>query len=54
MLRKLMTQYGGMGYGVKMWEMGSKGKMWRVVRSLYVNNRSCSFLKGKSSDFFQL
>ena len=28
----------------KMWEMGiNKGKMWRVVRSLYVNNRSCIF-----------
>ena len=31
-------------YWYKMWEMGIKGKMWRVVRSLYVNNRSCTFL----------
>ena len=29
-----------------------KGKMRRVVRSLYVNNRSCIYLKGKSSEFF--
>ena len=37
-----------------MWEMGIKGKMWRVVRSLYVNNRSCIFLEGKSSDYFSI
>ena len=30
---------------------GIKSKMWRVVRFLYVNNRSCIFLDGKSSDF---
>ena len=36
------------GLWYKMWEMGIKGKMWRVVRSLYVNNRSCIFLEGKS------
>ena len=33
-------------------EMGIKGKMWRVLRSLYVNNRSCIFLEGKSPDYF--
>ena len=27
----------------KMWEMGINGKMWGVVRSLYVINRSCIF-----------
>ena len=25
------------GLWYKMWEKGTKGKMWRVVRSLYVN-----------------
>ena len=40
------------GLWYKMWEMGIKGKMWRVVRSLYVNNRSCVYLDGKSSEFF--
>ena len=40
------------GLWYKMWEMGIKGKMWRIVRSLYANNRSCIFLEGKCSDFF--
>ena len=26
-----------------MWEISIKGKVWRVVRSLNVNNRSCIF-----------
>ena len=34
--------------------MGINGKMWRVVRSLYVNNRSCIFLEGKCSEFFPI
>ena len=38
----------------KMWEMGSKGKMWRAVRFLYVNNKSFVFLKGKSLDYFSI
>ena len=38
----------------KMWDMGINGKMWRVTRSLYVNNRSCIFLEGKSLNFSQL
>ena len=43
-----------MGCGTKMWEMGIKGKLWRVVRSLDANNRSCVFLEGKSSEFFSI
>ena len=46
-----MTLYGGMGYGIKCGNLEIKGKMWRVVRSLYINN-SCIFLEGKSSEFF--
>ena len=42
------------GLWYKMWEMGIKGKLWRVIRSLYVNNRSCVFLEGKSSEFFPI
>ena len=42
------------GLWYKMWEMGIKGKMWRVVRSLYVNNRSCIFLEGKCSEYFSV
>ena len=34
--------------------MGIKGKMWRVVRPLYVNNRSCIVLEGKSLEFFPI
>ena len=40
------------GLWYKMWEMGIKGKLWRVVMSLYANIRSCVFLEGKSSEFF--
>ena len=40
------------GLWYKMWEMSIKGKLWRVVRSLYANNRGCVFLEGKSSEFF--
>ena len=32
--------------------MGIKSKMWRVIESLHVNNRSCIFLEGRSSEFF--
>ena len=42
------------GLRYKMWEMGIKGKVWRVVRSLYANNRSCVCLEGKSSEFFSI
>ena len=31
------------GLWYKMYKIGVKGMMWRVVRSLYVNNRSCIF-----------
>ena len=31
------------GLWFKMWEMGIKGKLWRVVRPLYINKRSCIF-----------
>ena len=34
--------------------MGIKDKMWRVIRSLYANNRSCIFLEGKSSEFLKI
>ena len=37
-----------------MWEMGIRGKMWRVVRSMYVNNKSSIFLEGKASEFFPI
>ena len=42
------------GLWYKMWGMDIKGKMRRVVRSLNVNNRSCTFLEGKSSDYFSI
>ena len=42
------------GLWYKMWEMGVKGKMWRVVRFLYVHNRSCVFLRVSLLNFFQL
>ena len=53
MLSELMTMDGGMGYGIKCGKSEIKGKMWRVVRSLYVNS-SCIFLEGKSLKFFPI
>ena len=34
--------------------MGIKGKLWRVVRSLYATNKSCILLEGKSSECFSI
>ena len=42
------------GLWYKMWEMGIKGKLWRVLWPLYVNNRSCVFLEAKSSESFPI
>ena len=42
------------GLWFKMWEMGIRGKMWRIVRSLYLKNRSCVYLEGKTSGFFSV
>ena len=49
-----MPLHGGMGYGTNCGKWGLKVKMWRVVRSLYVNNRSCIVLEGRSSDYFSI
>ena len=44
------------GLGYKMWEMDIKGKMYRVVNSLYiyVNNRCLIFFGGGLLNFLQL
>ena len=36
--------------GYKMWETGVEGKMWGVVRTLYVNSMSYICLEGKPSE----
>ena len=54
MANTCITWYGGMDYDIKYGKWVLKAKMWRVVRSLYINNRSCMFLDSKSSNFSQL
>ena len=41
------------GLWYKMWEMGIKAKMWRMVRSLYANNRSI-FWKASLQNLFSI
>ena len=42
-----------MGCGWKCRKQEIKGKMWQVVRPMYINSKGCVFfLEGRSSDFF--
>ena len=38
----------------RMWEMGIQGKLWQVIRNIYNVNRSCVFLNGCKSDYFDI
>ena len=42
------------GLWFKLWEMSIKYKKWRVVTTVYVNNRSCIVLECKCSEFFPI
>ena len=54
MLKKPTILYGGDGLWFKMWETGIRGQMWRVVKSMYVNTKSCIFLEGGVSELRNL
>ena len=36
------------GLWVKLWDMGLKGRMWRVIKNMYETSRSAILLEGRS------
>ena len=44
--------YDGLWY--KLWEMGIKGRMWRVIKKMYESSKSVVLLEGKKSDMFTI
>ena len=39
---------------VKLWDMGVKGRMWRVIKGMYEASRSVILLEGEKSATFRL
>jgi len=37
-----------------MWQLGIKGKMWRVIRELYRKTKSRMMINGKKLDEFEI
>ena len=42
------------GLWYKLWDMGVKGRMWRVIKKMYMLSRSAVLLEGKKSDSFNV
>ena len=42
------------GLWLKFWDMGVKGKMWRVVNGMYEISRSAALLDGEKSNMFSV
>ena len=42
------------GLWLKLWDMGVKGKMWRVVKGMYEVSRSAVLLDGEKSNMFSV
>ena len=42
------------GLWVKMWELGVRGKMWRVIKEMYRVSRSAVLLDGECSEAFDV
>ena len=42
------------GLWLKLWDMGVKGRMWRVIKKMYEASRSAVFLEGEKSAVFRL
>ena len=40
------------GLWYRMWEMGIQGKLWCVIRIIYIVNQSCIFLDATKSEYF--
>ena len=42
------------GLWLELWEMGGKGRMWRVIKKMYEVSRSAVLLEGEKSTMFSL
>ena len=42
------------GLWYKLWDMGVKGRMWRVIKKMYMSSRSAVLLEGEKSDLFNV
>ena len=42
------------GLWYKLWDMGVKGRMWRVIKKMYMSSRSAVLLEGEKSDSFNV
>ena len=42
------------GLWLKLWDMGVKGKMWRVVKGMYEASKSAVLLDGEKSNMFNI
>ena len=41
------------GLWYKLWDMGVKGRMWRVIKKNYESSKSAALLEGEKSDSFK-
>ena len=42
------------GLWYKLWDMGVKGRMWRVIKKMYMSSRSAVLSEGEKSDLFNV
>ena len=42
------------GLWYKLWDMGVKGRMWCVIKKMYMSSRSAVLLEGEKSDLFNV
>ena len=42
------------GLWYKLWDMGVQGRMWRVIKKMYMPSRSAVLLEGEKSDSFNV
>ena len=42
------------GLWYKLWDMGVKGRMWHVIKKMYMSSRSAVLLEGEKSDLFNV
>ena len=42
------------GLWYKLWDMGVKGRMWRVIKKVYESSKSTVLLEGEKSDTFTI
>ena len=42
------------GLWLKLWDMGVKGRMWRIIKKMYEASRSTVLLEGEKSAMFSV